>query len=486
MHRLIFLLALAFTLSASLSAQFTTTSHQVKEHVDILASDSLLGRGFGSPQGLMAAEYIAEQFALAGIEPLDGKYLHPFMHREGILNIAGNNVVGIIWGSHPELKDEYIVLGAHYDHLGWKIRGGDTVVYNGADDNASGSASIIEIGRNLVERKDELGRTVILVAFDGEESGLLGSKQFLRDSILPPHQLKLMFSMDMIGMVEAHNGLDMKGVRLLHDADYLVGELAGKYNLNITKANDKIEQRTDTAPFGKIGIPAIAPNTGSESPYHKPEDTPEKLDYDGMAQVANYMSDVSLYLSSQETLSDMISPQEGEVAGSSAKTFRAGIRLNMGSGYHRYRDQFYRGKDIFAISAGVLANIRLSDHFKLQPELLYESSGSQHSNGLYRSHSLTTPLSIQVLTSENDFVRSYFQLGGYYSYHFAGNISGTPIDFDNSFNRNEFGITIGAGVEVMEKVQLGIYYQNGLSDLNQLPDDRIMQESIYFQMGFLF
>ena len=66
-----------------------------------------------------------------------------------------------------------------------------------------------------------------------------------------------------------------------------------------------------------MGIPAIAPNTGTESPYHKPEDTREKLDYEGMAQVANYMSDVSLYLSSQETLSDMIAPQEGELAGSS-------------------------------------------------------------------------------------------------------------------------------------------------------------------------
>lgn len=486
MCRIISLLALAFTLSASLSAQFTTTSDQVKKHVDILASDSLLGRGFGTPQGLKAANYIAGQFKEAGIEPLDGHYLHPFNARKGILNIPGNNVIGVVRGNNPDLKDEYIVLGAHYDHLGWKIRGGDTVVYNGADDNASGSASIIEIGRNLVERKSELGRTVILVAFDGEESGLLGSKQFLRDSVLPPHQLKLMFSLDMIGMVEAHNGLDMKGVRLLHDADYLVGELAEKYNLNITKANDKIEQRTDTAPFGKMGIPAIAPNTGTESPYHKPEDTREKLDYDGMAQVANYMSDVSLYLSSQETLSDMIAPQEGELAGSSTKIFHGGLRLNMGSAHHRYRDQFYRGKDIFAISAGVLASIRLSDHFKLQPELLYESTGSQHSDGVYRSHSLTTPVNIQVLTSEEEFVRSYLQLGGYYSYHFAGNIAGTAIDFDNSYNRNEFGITIGVGMEVMGMVQLGLYFQKGLSDLNQLPDNRIMQESIYFQMGFIF
>ncbi len=188
---------------------------------------------------------------MAGIKPLDGHYLHPFVSRKGILNISGNNVVGVIRGNDPDLREEYIVLGAHYDHLGWKIADGDTVVYNGADDNATGSSSLIEIGRNLVEREGELGRSVILVAFDGEESGLIGSKHFLGDSMVPPHQIKLMFSLDMVGMVEAHRGLDMKGVSLLDDAEYLVGELARKYRLQITKANSAIEQRTDTHPLGK-------------------------------------------------------------------------------------------------------------------------------------------------------------------------------------------------------------------------------------------
>lgn len=486
MLKRIHLMAGVIALSVSLCAQFTTTPEQVKEHVYILASDSLLGRGFGTPQGLMAAEYIALQFADAGIETLDGEYLHPFNYRDGILNIPGNNVVGLIRGNDPELKDEYIVLGAHYDHLGWKIVKGDTIVYNGADDNASGSSSIIEIGRNLVERKAELGRSVILVAFDGEESGLVGSKQFLSDSTVLPHQVRLMFSLDMIGMVEAHKGLDMKGLTLLDDADYLIEELAQKYKLTITRANKKIEQRTDTAPFGEIGIPAIAPNTGSESPYHKPEDTSEKLDYEGLAQVSNYISETTLFLSSRETLSKMPPLVAGEPLTKTVKIFQAGVRLNMGSGYHRYADQFYRGKDIFAISAGGLANIRLSSHFKLQAEVLYESTGSQHNDGVFRTHSLTTPLNIQLLTSENSFVRTFVQAGGYYSHHLGGNISGTAIDFDNSYKRNEFGISFGAGMEVMKMIQMGVYFQKGLSDMNQLPDNRISQESIYFQMGFLF
>ena len=486
MLKRILLLSLAIHLAATLAAQFTTSPEQLKEHVSILASDSLLGRGFGTPQGLQAACYIAGQFSIAGIESLDGNYLHPFNHRDGILNIAGNNVVGVIRGNHPDLKDEYIVLGAHYDHLGWKLSKGDTIVYNGADDNASGTASLIEIGRNLVERKAELGRSVILVAFDGEESGLVGSERFLSDSTVLPHQVRLMFSLDMIGMIAAHKGLDMKGVRLLEDSDYLVGELAQKYNLTITSANKKIEQRTDTAPFGKIGIPAVAPNTGTESPYHKPQDTPEKLDYEGLAQVANYMSEATLYLSTRETLSEMPPLVEGQPIEALVKVFQPGIRLNIGSSYHLYKDQFYNGKDIYAMSAGFIGNIRLSESFRLQPEVLWETKGSQHTDGVFRTQTLTTPLSLQLITSEDSYFRSFVQAGGYYSHHFAGNISGTPIDFDNAYHRNEFGLNFGFGIEVMNMVQLGFYYQKGLSDLNRQAANRMMHQNIYFQLGFIF
>jgi len=486
MNRRFVLLASALALATSLNAQFNTSPEQVKEHVYILASDSLLGRGFGTPQGLVAASYIADQFKNAGIEALDGKYLHPFIARKGILNIPGNNVIGLVRGKNPELKDEYIVLGAHYDHLGWKIVEGDTVVYNGADDNASGTASLIEIGRNLVKRQDELGRSVILVAFDGEESGLIGSKHFLNDSMVAPHQVSLMFSLDMVGMVEAHKGLDLKGITLLDDADYLVGELAEKYKLNITKANNKIEQRTDTAPFGKMGIPAVAPNTGTESPYHKPEDTPEKLDYQGMASVANYMSEATLYLSSQEKLSDMSGPEEGAGAFRAAKVFHAGLRLNTGSSHHNYRDRYYNGKSIFSTSAGLLAIFRLSENFNIQPELLYETRGSEHSDGIFRTHALTIPLSIQLITDEDEYVRVFWQAGGFYSYNFAGSISGTPIDFTGSYQNQEFGLAFGAGLEIMKKVQMGIYFQKGLSDLNRLPDNRIMSETVCFQLGYIF
>lgn len=474
---------LALTLQAS--AQFTTPPENLKEHVFILASDTLLGRGFGTPQGLKAAHYIAEQFEKAGIEAYEGTYLHPFNHRKGILNIPGNNVIGVVRGSDPELQEEFIVLGAHYDHLGWKMVAGDRVVYNGADDNATGSSSIIEIGRNLAANRASLGRSVILVAFDGEESGLIGSKHFLNDSMVPPHQIKLMFSLDMVGMVEAHKGLDMKGIALLNDADYLVGELAEKYQMNITKATKKIEQRTDTAPFGKMGIPAVAPTSGTESPYHKPEDTAEKLDYEGMARVAGYMTDATLYLSTRSSLSEMSGVTEGEEPVQYTKLFRTGLRLNTGTSQHNYRDQYYKGKDIFATSIGLLTNFRLSGNFHLQAEGLYETKGSEHSDGVFRTHSLTIPLNLMLMTDEDQFVRFYTQFGGYFSHHFGGNISGTPIDFDNDFNKQEYGLTFGIGLEGMG-IQMGVIFQRGLSDLNQLAGDRMNHQNIYFTLGYMF
>ena len=235
-----------------------------------------------------------------------------------------------------------------------------------------------------------------------------------------------------------------------------------------------------------MGIPAIAPNTGTESPYHKPEDTAEKLDYKGMAQVTNYLSDVTLYLSALETLSDMTGAEEGEDAGSKAKIFRPGLRLNVGSSLFNYRDQFYKGKSILATSAGVMASIRLSGNLCLQPEVLYETKGSEHSSGVFRTHSLTTPVNLLLMTSDNEYVRTYFEFGGYYSYYFGGNIAGTPIDFDNDFNNQEYGLTFGAGFEVMKMVQVGIYFQRGISDLNQVAGDRISHENIYFKLGFLF
>ena len=487
MIKILTLPVVLLALSIQAFGQFSTPSESLEKHVSFLASDQLLGRGFGTPQGKEAAEYIARQFKDAGVEPLNGTYFHPFMAREGILNIPGINVVGVIPGNDPELKKEYIVLGAHFDHLGWFAKQNDTVVFNGADDNASGTATVIEIGRNLAASQASLGRSVIVVAFDGEESGLIGSTHFLKDSVVPPHAIKLMFSLDMVGMYEAHEGLNMKGVNLLNDADLVTGELANKYNITITRANKSIEQRTDTAPFGAMNIPAIAPNTGSESPYHQPEDTAAALDYEGMALITNYMSEATQVLSSRESLSAMTGLAEGEEV--KPKVFKAGLRWNVGTSYFNYRDSPYVGKPIFATQAGVFTSFRLSRRIYFLPELLYETKGSQYDGGNIRTHAITTPVSFGFSSSGDGFVRTWAQLGAYFSYQFAGRYGDQSIDFETEFKQQEYGICYGIGLEVMNKVQIGIYFQTGLSNLSQDNNPAgwdLAHQNIYFVTGFVF
>lgn len=469
-----------------LSAQFSTEADRLKEHVHFLASDAMLGRGFGTGQGKEAAGYIADRMREAGIQPLEGTYFHPFSHRMGILNIEGVNVAGIIPGSDPDLKDEYILLGAHYDHLGWKLEEGDTVVYNGADDNASGTASIIEIGRNLAGARESLGRSVILVAFDGEESGLIGSSRFVEDGVVPPHRIRLMFSLDMVGMVEANGGLDLLGVELLEDADRLTGEIATDNNLRIARSNRRIGNRTDTAPFGRAGIPSVHAFTGLESPYHQPEDEADKLDYQGMARVVGYLSDATMYLSQVEKISDMQPSEETVEAAEGKKLLRAGVKFGLGTGRHNYQEEFFQGKTVFAGEAGLFLQIRPLPVLVIQPEVLYESAGSRHPDGRFRTHAVTVPLNLQFSSPGSGMFRTYFQAGGYYTHLFGGMVGGDRIDFENTYSDREFGISYGIGFEIMN-IQWSVSFRNGLTGILQDKDaGRIVRENLFFTLGYTF
>jgi len=279
----------------------------------------------------------------------------------------------------------------------------------------------------------------------------------------------------------------MVGVKLLNDSEKIIGELADTHNITITKANSSIEQRTDTAPFGKLGIPALAPNTGiKESPYHKPQDTADNLDFDGMALVTDYLSATTHYLSSAEEISQMAPPEEVRTDAAGTKIFRAGVKANVGSSFHHYSGEFYKGKSIFAAEGGIFAHLRVARFLSIQPEVLYETKGSQHLDGNYRTHAITTPLQIMIMSPDNDMVRTFFQVGGYYSYHFGGRVGSSKIDFQNTYNNQEFGITYGFGMEVMN-VQWGMYIQRGLSSLlldQQVPG--ITHRNICFTLGYMF
>jgi aminopeptidase YwaD len=134
MKKQLLLSALLFTCHLVIG-QVQFDSLALKKHVSILAADSMLGRGFGTNE--MARKYIIQEFEKAGIKPLESSYADTFTIKvQGTIRLTGYNVIGVIPGNDPVLKNEYIVLGAHYDHLGYRIEDNERIIYNGADDNA--------------------------------------------------------------------------------------------------------------------------------------------------------------------------------------------------------------------------------------------------------------------------------------------------------------------------------------------------------------
>ncbi|MGE4288559.1 MAG: M20/M25/M40 family metallo-hydrolase [Salinivirgaceae bacterium] len=484
---LIILAAIAW--SASTIAQTTISADSLSKHVYFLASDTLEGRSPGTKGCLMAANYIVKEFINLGIKPLEDDFFHHFMYRTGANSIEAKNILGVIEGSDPLLKYEYIILGAHYDHMGYYFDNQNKkqkVVFNGADDNASGVATIIEIARQL-KQNNSLKRSIIIAAWDAEESGLKGSTQFVADSLINPSQIKLAYSIDMVGMLSKANGIDLLGLGTLKEGETSARQMADFYGIKLNKINDRVPSRTDTRPFGQIGIPVVHVTTGTLSPYHKPEDDAHLLDYDGMAVIASFLTDfVTKQANQSEPLLANLEPSA--VQTNKEKKFRAGLRLNMGSNYDDYTNAFYQSKVSFAFAAGFYSQLRLNKRFTLQPEITYENKNAPSSLGNYNSQAITGDLNCLITTNSvpNQDVRGYLLLGGYYSKIFAGKIESDLWSFNDLFANELWGINWGLGMDI-KFIQIGFTQKIGASILNknELLPDRTNITS-YFTIGYTF
>ncbi|QJW95927.1 M28 family peptidase [Frigoriglobus tundricola] len=213
------------------------------------------------------------------------------------------NVVGVLEGSGP-LKDETVVLGAHYDHVGyglWGSTGGKAAagkIHYGADDNASGTTGLIELARRFGAQKNRVGRRIVFVAFSGEERGLLGSQYYCKEPLFPLNTTAAMLNLDMIGRAKSvpvdWTGLFEKKERLL-----VYGTGTGD---NFTKLVDETTRKADfkvlpmaagTGPsdhdsFYRKGVPVLFLYTGLHPDYHKPADVPEKINVTGMKKVVDF------------------------------------------------------------------------------------------------------------------------------------------------------------------------------------------------------
>ena len=198
-----------------------------------------------------------------------------------------DNVVAVLPGSDAKLKPENIVIGAHYDHIGLGHFGtndfsAEGQIHHGADDNASGTAVMMSAAARLSRSPDRPPRTIVFVAFTGEELGLHGSRYFVAHPPFPIDSVKAMINLDMVGRMK-ENRFTAGAVDSAQEFPGLISRAAGGLDIRMRQGGG----RTDHVPFYEKGIPAVHFSTGGHPDYHRPSDTWDKLNIQGMAKVSD-------------------------------------------------------------------------------------------------------------------------------------------------------------------------------------------------------
>jgi aminopeptidase YwaD len=215
-----------------------------------------------------------------------------------------NNVIGYLPGNHPEKKNEFIVIGAHYDHLGLGGQGSmapnEDAIHYGADDNASGTAGLLELAQKFSAYSAELDRSMLFIAFGAEELGLIGSNHYVENPYIPIGQTIAMINLDMIGLLR-NKELVIFGVGSSPVWESLIGSVPQHQNFEIRTNPDGLGP-SDHASFYRKDIPVLFFHTGLHGDYHRPSDTADKINYEGMKQIVEYVYQISSSLSTYDEL----------------------------------------------------------------------------------------------------------------------------------------------------------------------------------------
>ena len=250
--------------------------------VETLASPKFEGREAGSTGGRAAGDYLVEQFRKLPLTPAGEK--------QGCFQPFGNNfrnILALLPGSDPLLREQVIVVGAHYDHLGHgrpRDNNPPGTIYPGADDNASGTSGVLELARAFSAMPTAPRRSILFTCFDGEEKGLLGSKHWTANPTLPLSRVKFMLNLDMIGALRAERVL-VFGSRTaagLRRTASMSNQLAAGLTLDFSWL---MTGNADHYSFYDRGIPTLFLHTDLHERYHRPTDVAAKINRDGMMRV---------------------------------------------------------------------------------------------------------------------------------------------------------------------------------------------------------
>ncbi|MFK7781545.1 M28 family peptidase [Psychroserpens sp.] len=275
----------------------------IKDDVVFLADDKLEGRQTGTEGEKAAADYIASRFENLGLEAKGAQgFFQTFSfkpktdpHQEvnytvknGDSTITGTNVIGFL----DNKAENTIIIGAHYDHLGYGaegslFRGESQEIHNGADDNASGVAVLLSLAMKLKEKNT--GNNYLFMAFSGEEMGLLGSNYFTKNATIDLTKANYMLNMDMVGRLKQDSTLAVYGVGTSPILKQVVKANNSKFKII---ENESGVGPSDHTSFYNSDIPVLHFFTGQHEDYHKPGDDTEKLNYEGMETISTYIFDI--------------------------------------------------------------------------------------------------------------------------------------------------------------------------------------------------
>ncbi|MDR0790256.1 MAG: M20/M25/M40 family metallo-hydrolase [Bacteroidales bacterium] len=291
--QILILLTLFLALSAA--------SQTMKQTVHYLASAELQGRKPLSKGDTLARQYIAARFEKMRLKPLfDTWFQEVRLTKDGVEKAISSNVVAVLEGNDAKLKKEYVVVGAHFDHLGINSiysMSKDTIgVHYGADDNASGVALMLQMAEMM--SKGGSARSLIFVAFTCEEQGLLGSAYFVEHLPIKKEQIVAMVNYDMVGKLR-DNTISVGGSGTSLEAEQMIKQAAEACNLKV-KLEPSGMGPSDHASFYAKEIPVFFIHTTADSTYHTPNDKAEFLNYEGMDLIARFASKLLGNITSKE------------------------------------------------------------------------------------------------------------------------------------------------------------------------------------------
>lgn len=283
----------------------------IKKHINYLASDDLKGRLTGSEGEAKAANYLSAEFKKLGLKPYEGKdFIIPFQYDVKLnphddktsIQIKGKNVVAVL----DNKAEKTIVIGAHYDHLGLNehhnstLANSDGQIHNGADDNASGTAAVLELARMFSQNKIKENVNYIFALFSGEEDGLMGSKNLAETIKTKYPNTVFMINMDMVGRLNKDKDLTVGGV----GTSPVLTDLVKKYKpagINLALDESGIGPSDHTSFYLK-DIPVLFLFTGTHNDYHKPSDDAEKINFTGEKVITNYVFNLANALGNEKEI----------------------------------------------------------------------------------------------------------------------------------------------------------------------------------------